>query len=685
MKMILFVSLALVILLIATCREEDPLQAEETEFKYETEQFADLRILRYQVPGFQGLPAKQKELLYYLYEAALSGRDIIWDQNYRHNLCVRRTLENVFETFGGDRDTADWQKFVVYLKRIWFSNGIHHHYSTLKIEPNFSQQYFARLVKQSDPEQLPLQEGETVDDLVHKLVPILFDPDVDGKRVNLDSSIDQIKKSATNYYGEDLTQEEVEAYYKARTDSRDPRPVSSGLNSKLVREDGEIRERIWKAGGMYTAAIERIVYWLKKAVPVTESEKQKAALEKLIEYYETGELEKFDDYNVLWVQDTASSVDVMNGFIEVYGDPLGFKGAFESVVSFRDMEATRRIDTLGKKAQWFEDHSPIADSHKKQKVTGISAKVITVVVESGDASPATPIGINLPNASWIRKEYGSKSVNLGNIVHAYDESSKTSGVLEEFAFSEEEIKRAKKYTTLASNLHTDMHEVIGHASGQIEPGVGTTKETLRSYASTLEETRADLVALYYLLDQKLVEIGVMPSLEVGKAGYQSYIRNGLLVQLARLKPGEDLEEAHMRNRQMICSWVYEKGQPGKVVERRVKDGKTYFVINDYKMLRNLFGQLLRELQRIKSKGDYKAGKDLVERFGVKVDRKLHREVRDRYAKLGRAPYGGFINPLLVPLLDRKGKIVDVEIEYPADLTSQMMFYAKNYSFLPTYN
>lgn len=661
------------------------MKGEEAEFQYQTEQFADIRILRYQVPGFENLSLARKRLLYYLSQAAFSGRDIIWDQNYRHNLYVRRTLENIVETYAGERSGPEWDQFLVYTKRVWFSNGIHHHYSTLKIMPEFSREYFAELVRDSDEEVFPSQEGETVEDLIRKLIPIVFDPSLDGKRINLDPTTDQTRDSATNYYAEELTQKEVEAYYASIIDTKDPRPISYGLNSKLVKEDGRLREKTWKLGGMYTEAIEKIIFWLEKALSVAETPKQGASLEQLIEYYQTGDLKKFDLYSMLWVQDTRSSVDVINGFIEVYGDPLGYKGAFESVVSFRDMEATRRMETLSRHTQWFEDHSPILTRHKKEKVIGISAKVITVVAESGDASPSTPIGINLPNANWIRKEHGSKSVNLGNIVTAYHEADKSSGILEEFAYDHREIELGRAHGTLASNLHTDLHEVIGHASGQIESGIGTPKETLRSYASTLEEARADLVALYYLLDQKLVEIGVMPSLEVGKARYQSYIRNGLLIQLARLKPGENLEQAHMRNRQMICRWVYEKGTGDNIIERKMKEGATYFVINDYEGLRKLFGKLLREVQWIKSKGDYEAGKKLVEEFGVSVDRDLHSEVRDRYAKLRRAPYSGFINPRLVPITSGQGDIVDVRIEYPKDFTAQMMEYAQHYSFLPTYN
>ncbi|MFQ5741775.1 MAG: dihydrofolate reductase [Acidobacteriota bacterium] len=679
-----------VIPLLAACWQtpippKKPQQGGPEGFKFQTEQFADLRILRYQVPGFEDLAPKQKELIYYLYEAALSGRDIIWDQNCRFNLQVRRVVENIVQTCKLDPGTAEWQEFLTYTKRLWFSNGLHHHYSSLKLVPGFSEQYFARLVRASDPEEFPLREGQDVDGLIAELTPILFDPNIAAKKINLDPSGDQVKTSATNYYAPDLTQKEVERYYRAHSNPKETRPVSYGLNSRLIKSDGQIREQVWKVGGLYSPAIERIVFWLQKASQVAETREQRAALEKLVEYYQTGDLKKWDEYNILWVQDSHSSVDTINGFIEVYGDPLGKKGSYESVVSFRDAEATKRIAALSRNAQWFEDHSPILDRHKKKTVKGISAKVITVVVESGDSSPSTPIGINLPNANWIRKEYGSKSVNLGNIVHAYSESAKTSGVLEEFAYREVEIERAKQFDTLANNLQTDMHEVIGHASGQIEPGVGTPAETLKSFASTLEEARADLVALYYLMDPKLVEIGVMPSLEVGKAGYDGYMRNGTMVQLARLKPGEELEEAHMRNRQMICGWVYEKGRSENIIERKDRDGKSFFTINDYRKLRGLFGQLLRQVQRIKSSGDYEAGKALVEDYGVKVDSLLHKEVLERYAKLNRAPYGGFINPKLVPVKDASGKIIDIRIEYPEDFSQQMLDYAKNYSLLPTFN
>jgi len=672
LTMILFAAL-----LISCGREE------QTEFKYTTEQFADLQILRYQVPGFEELTPKQKELLYYLYQAALSGRDMIYDQNYKHNLLIRRTLEAIVNSFSGDRNTDDFKKFMVYTKRVWFSNGIHHHYSTIKFLPEFSQDYFAELVANSPEIKSTLTNGESPDDLLAKLTPILFDPNIDAKRVNLDPGVDQVAESANNNY-EGVTQKEVENYYAKVTDPNDSTPISYGLNSKLVKENGELAERVWKVGGMYSPSIEQIVYWLEKASVVAENETQKVALDKLVQFYKTGDLETFDDYSIAWVADTESRIDVVNGFIEVYGDPLGYRAGYESVVSIKDLEATRRIEAIGQQAQWFEDHSPIMDDHKKQSVVGISAKVITVVVEAGDTSPSSPVGINLPNANWIRAQHGSKSVTLGNINDAYDEASRTSGMLEEFGNSAELVALEKKYGALADNLHTDMHEVIGHASGKVNAGVGTPKQSLKSYGSTIEEARADLVALYFLMDPKLVEIGVMPSLDVGKVAYNQNVRNGLMTQLRRLKLGENLEEAHMRNRQVVAKWVYEKGLPDKMIEKVVKDGKTYFVISDYEKLRELFGQLLREMQRITSEGDYEAAKNLVETYGVVVDPELHAEVLARVEKLKLAPYSGFINPKLVPVTDGE-KIVDVKIEYPEDFAQQMLEYAHEYSFLPNYN
>jgi len=654
------------------------------EFQVQIDQFADVRVLRYRIPGFEELPLPQKQLAYYLYEAALSGRDMIWDQNYRHNLLVRHTLDAIVRTFAGERSGSEWDAFMVYAKRVWFSNGIHHHYSNKKLAPGFSKEFFAKLIRGSTPGKLPLATGQTVDDLVAALEPILFDPKLDAKRVDLDSTKDMVVASATNFYGPGVTQAEVERFYARRADTKDLRPISHGLNSQLAKQDGKLVERVWKVGGMYDPAIAEIVHWLQLAAGVAENKAQRLALEKLVAYYQTGDLRTFDEYSIAWVADTESRVDVVNGFIEVYGDPLGYRGAYESVVSIRDMEASKRIDAISKQAQWFEDNSTIPAVYKKKDVKGISAKVITVVVEAGDASPSTPIGINLPNANWIRSTHGSKSVNLGNIVQAYDESSKQSGVLEEFSGSPEEVARGREHGELADALHTDMHEVIGHASGAIKPGVGTPKETLKSYASTLEEARADLVALYYMLDPKLVEMRVMPGLEVGMCAYDDYIRNALLVQLARLELGEDLEEAHMRNRQLVAAWVYEKGKAEKIIERVERDGESFFVIRDYAKLRGLFGRLLNEVQRIKSEGDYAAGKALVEGFGVKVDRGLHEQVLRRWEALHIAPYAGFVNPRLVPVMQGE-EIVDVKVEYPDSFVMQMLEYGERYSRLPVVN
>lgn len=658
-------------------------QKTDDNFKYVTEQFADLRIQRYQIPGFDELSTQQKILCYYLTQAALSGRDIIWDQNYKHNLYIRRTLEGIVKSFNGDRNTPEFAKFMEYTKRVWFSNGIHHHYSSRKIMPEFTKEYFTQLIGSSDEYDLPLQNEETINDLIKKLEPILFDPNVDAIKVNLDPKADLVKTSAVNFY-EGVTQKEVESFYKKIVDPKDERPVSYGLNSKLVKENGQIFEKVWKIGGMYNGAIQKIVYWLNKAIEAAENEQQKKAWGLLVEYYQTGDLRKWDEYNIEWVKDTTSLIDVVNGFVETYNDPLSYRANYESIVSFKDMEATKRIKAISDNAQWFEDNSPLNPEHKKKNVTGISAKVITVVTESGDASPSTPIGINLPNADWIRKEHGSKSVNLGNIVYSYNKASESNGFLEEFCYSQEEIDRAKKFGALGSDLHTDMHEVIGHASGQLNPGVGQPNETLKNYASALEEARADLVALYYVTDQKLIDIGVMPSIDVGKTEYDAYIRNGLMTQLARIQPGDNIEQAHMRNRQAVSKWVYEKGEADKVIEKKVKDGKTYFVINDYQKLRSLFGQLLAEIQRIKSEGDFEAGKNFIENYGVKVDQEIHKEVLERYKKLNIAPYAGFINPKLVPVMEGE-KVIDVKVEYLEDFTQQMLEYAKEYSFLNTYN
>jgi dipeptidyl-peptidase III len=655
----------------------------DENFKYTTEQFADLRIQRYMVPGFDKLSLQQKKLVYFLYQAALSGRDIIWDQNYKHNLYVRKTLEDIVNTYTGDRKSPEFAKFMEYVKRVWFSNGIHHHYGNKKILPEFGMGYFADLVRMSDEYQLPLQNNEKTGDLINKLSSIIFNPETDPVKVNQNPEADMVKTSAVNFY-EGVTQREVEEYYKRQINSADAEPVSYGLNSKYLREKGEVFERHWKTDSMYAFALRKVVEWLEKALTVAENDRQKKEIGLLIEYYKTGDLKIWDQYNIEWVKDTESTVDFVNGFIETYNDPLGYRGTFESIVSIKDEEATKRIKAISDNAQWFEDNSPIMPEHKKKRVKGVSARVISVVVESGDASPSTPIGINLPNADWIRKEYGSKSVNLGNIVRAYNKASESSGVLEEFSYSQDEIARDKKFGDLAGNLHTDLHEVIGHGSGQLNKGVGETNETLKNYASTLEEARADLVALYFLMDKKLIDIGIMPSLDAGRAAYDHYIKNGLLIQLARIHPGDDLEEAHMRNRQLIASWAFEKGADRKVIEKKFRDGKTFFVINDYEELRNIFGMLLKEIQKIKSEGDYISGKKLVENYGVKVDPGINKEVLERYRKLNIAPYAGFINPKLVPVMNGS-EITDVKIEYPDDFTNQMLEYAKEYSFLQTYN
>lgn len=669
---------------------EEPAQRKDEPFRTVSEQFADLRVLRYQVPGFETLTPKQKELLYYLYEAALAGRDITYDQNYRHNLRVRRTLEALWPlnqqrmaATSNTQQVEEAQQLNVYTKRVWFSNGIHHHYSTRKFVPECSRGYFAELVQAADPKALPLLPGESVAQFLTTITPIIFDPALDAKRVNQEAGQDLVQTSATNFY-QNLTQAEVEAYYARKIDKKDQQPISYGLNSRLVKDaKGTVVEQPWKVGGLYGEAISQVAYWLGKAAEVAENEEQRTALQKLAQYYTTGDLKVWDDYNIAWVHDTKSRVDVVNGFIEVYGDPLGYRATYEAVVSFKDLEATKRIKAIGDQAQWFEDHSPIKPEHKKKNVVGITAKVITTVVESGDAAPATPIGINLPNANWIRKEHGSKSVQLGNIVEAYDQAN-AGGMLDEFALTDAEKQRARQFGSLAGKLHTDMHEVIGHASGQINPGVGTTKETLKNYASAIEEGRADLVALYYLMDPKLVELKVVPSLEVGKAEYDSYIRGGLMTQLSRLPLGETVEEAHMRNRQMVAKWAYEKGQKEKVIEKVSRNGKTYFRVNDYQKLRGLFGQLLRETQRITSEGDFNGAKNLIENYGVKVDPALHKEVLQRYQKLNIAPYAGFIQPRLVPV-EQEGRIVDVRVEYPSDFAQQMLEFGRKYSYLPHVN
>jgi len=679
------VLLAVITLTTFACSSgEKETTVEEAPFEVKVDQFADLQILRYRIPGFDSLSLQQKELLYYLSEAAKAGRDIIWDQNYKYNLVVRRTLEEIVAHYEGDKSGADYAKFLEYTKRVWFSNGIHHHYSTKKIMPEFTAEYFESLVLGAPKASFPVFENVTDPaTLIGFLNPILFDPSIAAKRVNQDVNADNVVASANNFY-EGVSQAEVTAYYANLKDKNDKTPIWHGLNSKLVKENGRLVEKVWKSGGMYGAAIDKIIYWLEKASGVAENEKQKAALDLLIDYYKTGDLKTWDAYNIAWVADTESMIDVVNGFIEVYGDALGMRASYESVVSVRDMEATKRIKAIGDEAQWFEDNSPLDPAHKKETVIGISAKVILAVQESGDAAPATPIGINLPNSDWIRKDIGSKSVSLGNIVGAYDEVASKGSSIEEFAFSQEEIDRSRKYGALAGALHTDMHEVIGHASGKLNANVGTPKETLVMYASTLEEARADLVALYYLMDEKLIQIGVMPSLEVGKAEYDSYIRNGMMLQLRRIDAGDNLEESHMRNRQLVAAWAMEKGAADNVVERKSKNGKTYFVVNDYQKLRVIFGELLREIQRIKSEGDFKSGQALVETYGVKVDQALQKEVKERFQKIQSAPYSGFIQPKLTAVMEGD-KIVDVKVTYPSDFVEQMMEFGKINSYLPHVN
>ena len=650
-------------------------------FKVEAESFADLQLLRYQVPGFNDLSLQQKKLSYYLYQAALCGRDIIYDQKSKYGLLLRKTIEAVYGSYKGDKNADNWKKFEVYCGRFWFSNGNHHHYSNEKFIPECPYEYFSDIVKNSDQAQLPLQNGETVDAFLTRIKPIVYDLSFEPKVVDQRPDIDNVANSSNNFY-EGVTQKEVESFY-AKFNTKGDAP-SWGLNSKLMKVNGNIEEKVWKSGGMYGAAIDHIVEWLEKAVTVAEDENQKKSLQLLIQFYKTGDLKTWDDYSIAWVQDTASRIDVVNGFIEVYLDAIGKKGSFESTVSLKDLEETKRIKAIADQAQWFEDNSPIMPEHKKKNVKGISAKAITVIVESGDAAPSTPIGINLPNADWVRAEHGSKSVSLSNIIHAYNESSAKSGMLDEFAENDTILQRMKKYGPLASDLHTDMHECIGHASGQINKGVETTDKTLKNYASCLEEARADLVGLYFIMDHKLVEIGVMPDMDVAKAEYDSYMMNGLMTQLTRLKPGEQLEEAHMRNRQLIARWTYEHGNKDNVVEFVKKNDKTYVRVNDYAKLRELFGQLLHEIQRVKSEGDFKAGKALVENYGVKVDATLHNEVLTRYAKLNIKPYKGFIQPKLVPVMNGSD-ITDVKVEYPASFYQQMMEYGKNYGYLPVVN
>lgn len=642
-------------------------------FEFSIDQFADIEVLKYQVPGWENLTLKEQTLVYYLSQAGMAGRDIIWDQNYKHNLKIRKALEHIYVNYQGDKTTSDWQNFETYTKRVWFSNGIHHHYSNEKIKPEFSEVYFKELMSTTKAELAP------------EVVAILFN-NQDTKKVNLDLSKGLLKGSAVNFYGEGITEAEVEAFYNKMKPADPLRPLSTGLNSKLVRDaNGQLVEKVWKSGGMYGDAIDKIIYWLEKAKTVAENQKQADALALLIRYYQTGDLKTWDEYNVAWVQATEGNIDYNNGFIEVYADPLGHRGSYESVVQIKDFDMSAKMEVISKNAQWFEDNSPLLPAHKKKNVVGVSYKTVIVASESGDASPSTPIGVNLPNADWIRAEHGSKSISLGNIIDAYNHAG-GSDRLKEFAHDEEEVRLEEKYGEIADKMHTALHEVVGHASGQINPGVGTPKETLKSYASTLEEGRADLVGLYYLYNPKLQEMGLVDNWkEMGMAAYDGYIRNGLMTQLVRLDLGADIEEAHMRNRQWVSAWVYEKGKKDNVIEKIVRDGKTYFNITNYEKLHDLFGELLKETQRIKSEGDYKAAQNLVENYGVKVDQAIHKEVLARNAQFKSAPYRGFVNPVIVPKTNDKGEITSFEIEYPKTFAEQMLYYSKNYGFLPLNN
>ena len=641
-------------------------------FEYEVEQFADIKVLRYQISGWENLTLKEQELVYYLTQAGVAGRDIYWDQNYKHNLKIRKALENIYLNYKGDKETPDWKNFEIYLKRVWFSNGIHHHYSTEKIKPDFSQDYFNQLLKDTKTKLSPEVEA------------VIFN-DVDSKKVNLDESKGLLAGSAVNFYAKGISDKEAEDFYKAKTSADPNRPVSFGLNSKLVRNaSGKIEEKVYKSGGMYGAAIDKIIFWLEKAKNVAENKKQGDALQLLINFYRTGDLKIWDDYNIAWLQATEGNIDYISGFVEVYNDPLGYRGSYEGVVQIKDFDMSDKMEKISHNAQWFEDNSPLMPEHKKKSVVGVSYKTVIVAGESGDSSPSTPIGVNLPNADWIRSEHGSKSVSLGNIVDAYSKSG-GSDKLKEFANDEEEIALEEKYGELADKLHTALHEVVGHASGQINAGVGTPKETLKSYASTMEEGRADLVGLFYLYNPKLQELGLVQDWKkTGMAAYDGYIRNGLLTQLVRLEPGANIEEAHMRNRQWVSAWVFEKGKKDNIIEKLTRDGKTYFNITNYEKLHALFGELLKETQRIKSEGDYKAAKALVENYGVKVDQNIHKEVLERNIKFKSAPYSGFVNPVLVPKME-KGKIVSIAVTQPKTFAEQMLYYSKNFSFLPEEN
>jgi len=667
-------------MLFVSCKEEKKNDVAENKtekvsndtFDYNVEQFADIKILRYQIPSWGDLTLKEQKLVYYLNQAGLAGRDIMWDQNYRHNLTIRKALENIYMSYEGDKDSEDWKNFETYLKRLWFSNGIHHHYSNAKMKPDFSSDYLKSLLTETNT----TLEGEAFE--------VLFN-DKDNKKVDQSKGVDNVGMSAVNFYGPNVTNADVEAFYAKKVSPNPDKPLSFGLNSKLVKENGELKELVWKSGGMYGSAIDEIIKWLEKAQGVAENPAQGDALGLLIEYYKTGDLQTWDDYNVAWTAATEGNIDYINSFIEVYNDPLGYRGSYETIVQIKDFDMSQKMAVLSENAQWFEDNSPLMEEHKKKNVVGVSYKVVNVAGEAGDASPSTPIGVNLPNANWIRAAVGSKSVSLGNIINAYNNAG-SSGRLKEFVNDNEEYELEEEYGQVGDKLHTALHEVIGHASGQLNPGVGETKETLKNYASTLEEGRADLVGLYYLYNPKLQELGLVEDWKkVGMAAYDGYIRNGLMTQLIRLNLGDDVEEAHMRNRQWVAAWAYEKGKEDNVIEKITRDGKTYFNINDYEKLHALFGQLLKETQRIKSEGDYAAVEALVEGYGVKVDQDIHAEVIERNKQFTSAPYSGFVNPVITPKMTDEGEIESFDIVQPETFEGQMMEYAKNYSNLKAKN
>ena len=654
----------------------------EPKFNYNVDKFADLQILRYQVPGFEELSLNQKLYIYYLTEAAQEGRDILFDQNGKYNLAIRRTLEAVYQNYNGDKESNDYKEFVVYLKRVWFSNGIHHHYATDKFIPGFSQEFFVEQVKAVDSALLPIKEGETVDNLIAELTPVIFDKEVMPKRINLAAGYDLVQTSAGNYY-DGVTQKEAEDFYAKMRKPNDNQPISYGLNSRLVKRDGKIYEEVYKIGGRYSKALERIVYWLELAKGVAENDEQRNVIDLLIEFNKTGDLKTFDDYAVAWVQELTGNIDFICGFTEVYGDPLGMKASWEASINFKNIEASARTETISANAQWFEDNSPIDSRFKKETVKGVTAKVITVAMLGGDCYPSTPIGINLPNADWIRRDYGSKSVTIENITYAYDQAALGNGFKEEFVIDQPTRELMNKYGFVSDNLHTDLHECLGHGSGKLLPGVDS--DALKAYASTLEETRADLFAMYYMADAKIMELGLLPNEDAYKSNYYSYIMNGLMTQLTRIELGNDIEESHMRNRQLIAKWCLENGAADNVISIEKIDGKSFVKINDYDKLRKLFGKLLAEVQRIKSEGDYEAGKELVEKYAVKVDIELHKEVLDRYKKLNLAPYKGFVNPKYTLVEDENGNVTDVTVSYNEEYDEQMLRYSKDYSALDTYN